>query len=419
MKIKNNKIVGISVLVLLALVVIPTTTTTAYAQGLPLTRPDINEQTRIVQNLDDGFRFQLPQGWVIEDIDQTKLDPSVDRRLGYSIFAIVCPESQALPAVGGLHNCEEAETSLYIIKDWRLNEKPEFSIYAEGNVSQITIDDYVAYRVQQAGEFGGDVKLVNNTDKAVNVVFTNSPTNETVTTPGKLVEFTYRSDKLILAPEIRAFELLAITNEGGSTIQRWRLLFEDESALLPAGTTPAPVQQIYDTFEILALSPTSSSASSPTTTKQQQEKEEQHQSQQGASMGLTEHLQEDFQRAPFSFPIRIIPDSSSLTANAYHPAPVAISVGDAARWTNEDAQPHTVTSGEGQNATPDGRFDSGIMVPGETFEYTFTEVFPYEASVLLPLIVIHNHRTLFRVLFSHQLGGNSIIPCFPCQDIRK
>jgi hypothetical protein len=242
---------------LVAVVLLSVMITEVYAQGLPLTRPDINEQTRILQNLNDGFRFVLPQGWVIQDIDQTKLDPSVDRRLGYSLFAIVCPESQALPAVGGLHNCEEADfgTPIYIVKDWRLNEKPEFSIFAaEGDASQITTDDYVAYRMQQAGEFGTDVNLANNTDRAVNVVFTDSPTNETVTTSGKLIEFTYRAD-IVPAPEIRAFELLAIVNEGGSTIHGWRLTYEDESALLPAGRIPAPVQQIYDTFEILAVSP--------------------------------------------------------------------------------------------------------------------------------------------------------------------
>jgi plastocyanin len=46
-------------------------------------------------------------------------------------------------------------------------------------------------------------------------------------------------------------------------------------------------------------------------------------------------------------------------------------VGDTVTWTNDDSQPHTVTSGE--NAQPDGRFDSSIMAPQQTFEHTFTE----------------------------------------------
>ncbi len=75
--------------------------------------------------------------------------------------------------------------------------------------------------------------------------------------------------------------------------------------------------------------------------------------------------------------ISIVPGSSTLTTDAYQPNPVQVSVGSTVTWTNDDAQPHTATSGE--NATPDGRFDSGIMAPAATFDHTFTEAgeFPY------------------------------------------
>jgi plastocyanin len=75
--------------------------------------------------------------------------------------------------------------------------------------------------------------------------------------------------------------------------------------------------------------------------------------------------------------VSIVPGSSTLTDTAYQPNPVQVSVGSTVTWTNDDAQPHTVSSG--QNATPDGTFDSGIMAPQGTFEHTFTEAgeFPY------------------------------------------
>ena len=75
--------------------------------------------------------------------------------------------------------------------------------------------------------------------------------------------------------------------------------------------------------------------------------------------------------------VSIVPGSSSLTTDAFQPNPIQVGVGDTVTWTNDDAQPHTATSG--QNATPDGRFDSGIMAPQGTFEHTFTEAgeFPY------------------------------------------
>ena len=75
--------------------------------------------------------------------------------------------------------------------------------------------------------------------------------------------------------------------------------------------------------------------------------------------------------------VSIVPGSSTLTDTAYQPNPVQVGVGTTVTWTNDDAQPHTATSG--QNATPDGTFDSSIMAPQGTFEHTFTEAgeFPY------------------------------------------
>lgn len=69
--------------------------------------------------------------------------------------------------------------------------------------------------------------------------------------------------------------------------------------------------------------------------------------------------------------VSIVPGSSSLTTDAFSPNPIQVSVGTTVTWTNDDAQPHTVNSGE--NATPSGLFDSPIMPPAGTFEYTFTE----------------------------------------------
>jgi plastocyanin len=81
-------------------------------------------------------------------------------------------------------------------------------------------------------------------------------------------------------------------------------------------------------------------------------------------------------------PVSIVPGSSSKTSDAYSPNPVNIRVGDTIVWTNNDTQPHTVTSGS--NAQPDGKFDSSpnfnpILAPEATFSHTFTEAgeYPY------------------------------------------
>jgi plastocyanin len=79
--------------------------------------------------------------------------------------------------------------------------------------------------------------------------------------------------------------------------------------------------------------------------------------------------------------ISIVPGASTLTTDAYQPNPVQVSVGSTVTWTNNDAQPHTATSGE--NATPDGRFDSSILAPSATFDHTFTEAGEYPYFCLL------------------------------------
>ena len=52
--------------------------------------------------------------------------------------------------------------------------------------------------------------------------------------------------------------------------------------------------------------------------------------------------------------------------------PIAITRSlDKITWTNNDLQPHAVTSGE--NSEAHDWFDSGMMAPTRTFEHAFTQ----------------------------------------------
>jgi plastocyanin len=80
--------------------------------------------------------------------------------------------------------------------------------------------------------------------------------------------------------------------------------------------------------------------------------------------------------------VSITVGATSKTTDAFSPNPVTANVGDTVIWTNDDATPHTATSGS--NATPDGLFGSPetstyILVKGKTQSHTFTEAgeFPY------------------------------------------
>ena len=84
--------------------------------------------------------------------------------------------------------------------------------------------------------------------------------------------------------------------------------------------------------------------------------------------------------------VSIVSGASSLTDTAFQPNPVQVSVGSTVTWTNDDSQPHTVTSG--QNAQPDNKFNSSpnfnpLIAPGQTFSHTFTEAgqYPYYCAL--------------------------------------
>ena len=80
--------------------------------------------------------------------------------------------------------------------------------------------------------------------------------------------------------------------------------------------------------------------------------------------------------------VSIVSGSSSLTDTAFSPNPIQVSVGNTVTWTNNDSQPHTVTSGS--NGQPDNKFNSSpnfnpLLNQGQTFSFTFTEAgeYPY------------------------------------------
>ena len=69
---------------------------------------------------------------------------------------------------------------------------------------------------------------------------------------------------------------------------------------------------------------------------------------------------------------------------AFTPEELEIDAGATVTWINDDPGKHTVTSGavedgtSGVTASPDGRFDSGDIAGGDSFEQTFDEAGTYE-----------------------------------------
>jgi plastocyanin len=90
-------------------------------------------------------------------------------------------------------------------------------------------------------------------------------------------------------------------------------------------------------------------------------------------------------------PVKVnIAEGSSLPTNGQFFVPKeargVIGVSNKVVWTNTDVTGHTVTTDNGYVDKINGDFDSlkqgGIIPPGETFEFTFTEVgeYPYHCE---------------------------------------
>ena len=62
----------------------------------------------------------------------------------------------------------------------------------------------------------------------------------------------------------------------------------------------------------------------------------------------------------------------SIDNFAYSPAMITINVGDTVTWTNNQVGvAHTVTA-------KNGTWDSGVVMPGDTFSFTFTKAGTYQ-----------------------------------------
>lgn len=80
----------------------------------------------------------------------------------------------------------------------------------------------------------------------------------------------------------------------------------------------------------------------------------------------------DHESAEVSIPAGASTAGCEETNECYIESEVTIDVGSEVVWTNDDSASHTVTSGDPKNG-PDGTFDSGLFLAGQTFSHKFEE----------------------------------------------
>src|SRR5215203_1169441 len=227
--------------------------------------------TTFFQSTDDGFRVQVPDGWIIDDVDNRGSTLSEESTQGYAMLALLCLEEEqqeqpTVPSVGGSDDtsssCEESENDvIFIVRYHDLDD----ALQVENNVTttnMTTSDNILLYNIQKLQEVGyRDIEIVNSTDITVNV--TNLQTNKTITTvPAKTVEMTYTTP--IAPDEIRSGYLIStatdMTPPNLGTTKGYTIFYEGTS-LSPAEITigfgslrplPLDVRQVFDSFELIA-----------------------------------------------------------------------------------------------------------------------------------------------------------------------
>jgi hypothetical protein len=247
--------------------------------------------TTFFQSVDDSFSVQVPDGWIIHDVNNTGSVLSEEARQGYGMLAQLCPEEErqtqeqeqpTVPNVGdspGTFSCEGSENGvIHILRYPDLDNR----VQVENNVTTTTTtttnnnsrsssssniiittttDNIVSYHLQKLEEVGyREIEIVNSTDMAVNL--TNPQTNETVTTvPAKFVEMTYSTAS---APdETKSGYLLSTATDETppnlGTTKGYSVFYEGSSvseAEITIGfgslrPLPSPVGQIFNSFELI------------------------------------------------------------------------------------------------------------------------------------------------------------------------
>ena len=274
----------------IAIILLPSniTITNAQQQQQPLisqpppAQVTQNGATTLFQSTIDGIRLKVPEGWIIQDVNNTGSTFSEESRQGYGILAQLCPQGllqqqqeQQLTALSNISSsrdtarCQGTEGNIiHIVRypdlDVRVQEVSS-NITAHNNM---TIDNILLYHMQKLKEVGySRIEIVNSTDTTLNV--TNAQTNQTIATvPARLVEVTYGTAS---APNVirEGYFMLTATNATHPNVGMTKgySIFYEGTFTAPGAATvqtstplsggglpdlPAAVRQILNSFELIA-----------------------------------------------------------------------------------------------------------------------------------------------------------------------
>jgi hypothetical protein len=265
-------------------------TTAAVAATVPA--------TTTFQSTNDSFSIQVPDGWVIHDVNNTGSALLEETTRGYGVLAQLCPEEKeeqqqlqqgaVLPNASGGSSinsssnnstsnvCQGSEEVIHIIRypDLETRIQAANNVTSSSNSSNnMTTGNILTYNIQKLQEVGyRGIEIVNSTDMTLNL--TNPQTNQTIATvPAKLVEMAYSTNSD--SNETRTgYFILTYTNETApnpGTTKGYSVFYEGSprtntaatpeittataaaasSSLLAPTPLPPVVDQVLDSFELI------------------------------------------------------------------------------------------------------------------------------------------------------------------------
>jgi PKD repeat protein len=266
-------------------------TITNAQQQLTSQQAAITQNPTLFQSARDSFRVQVPQGWVIHDVNNTGFILAAEMLEGYGILAQLCPEGQQAAfsnvSSGGTNNrsCQQARDELaHIIRYPNLGARLGLTsddIFAIINRDTIP-NAILTYQIQKLQEAGyRNIQIVNSTDTAINVdistglnnnnnnnaIAATATTTTTTRVPAKLVAMTYSTNLAPNETRIGYFILTAtaatprnlgmitgysIFYEGNSVVET---VSSGSSVAPPPTPFPAAARQVFGSFELIAAAP--------------------------------------------------------------------------------------------------------------------------------------------------------------------
>jgi hypothetical protein len=251
-------------------------TLTSAQQQNQLTNQSVSTQNAtLFQSTEDSFILQVPEDWIIWDVNNTGSKLIEEATRGYGILAQLCPQQQhqqgflnvsadSIPDI-----CQRSDEGIiHIIRYPNLDTRLQTAYGVSTN--NMTTDNILLYHLQKLQEVGyRGIQIVNSTETAVNV--TDAQTNQTIAmAPAKVVEMTYMTN---FGPnETRTgYFILTATNatapNPGMT-KGYSIFYENTSAVpaaaatVPTTTTGSPslapmpliaaVAEVFDSFQLIA-----------------------------------------------------------------------------------------------------------------------------------------------------------------------